>query len=187
MIIIGITGTLGAGKGTIVEYLVAEKHFAHYSVRSFLLDEIRRRGLPENRDSMYRLANELRAQHGASYVTDQLYRQALQSGRNCVIESIRTTGEVESLRKNPGFVLLAVDADPLTRYHRIVERNSETDRISFETFLENENREMKSNDPSRQNLRACIRMADRLLDNNGSRGELLAQVEKVLKEIVPTG
>ena len=34
MIIIGITGTLGAGKGTIVDYLVKQKGFVHYSVRA---------------------------------------------------------------------------------------------------------------------------------------------------------
>jgi len=33
--IIGITGTLGAGKGTIVEIL-KKKWFGHYSVREFL-------------------------------------------------------------------------------------------------------------------------------------------------------
>lgn len=36
MHIIGITGTLGAGKGTIVEYLKDKKGFAHFSVREFL-------------------------------------------------------------------------------------------------------------------------------------------------------
>ena len=35
MIIIGITGTIGAGKGTIVELLI-KKGFKHYSVRDFL-------------------------------------------------------------------------------------------------------------------------------------------------------
>ena len=76
MIILGITGTLGAGKGTIVDYLVSEKGFEHFSVRSFLLEEIREQGLPENRDSMYRLANDLRAKFGPSYVVDRLYDRA---------------------------------------------------------------------------------------------------------------
>ena len=41
MIVIGITGTIGAGKGTIVEYLVEKKGFLHFSVREFLLKKIR--------------------------------------------------------------------------------------------------------------------------------------------------
>ena len=46
MKIIGITGTLAAGKGTVVEYLVERKWFAHYSVRGFLTEEIKKRNLP---------------------------------------------------------------------------------------------------------------------------------------------
>ena len=85
MIIIGITGTIGAGKGTIVEYLVARKGFEHYSVRAFLLEEIRKRGLPEDRNSMFSIANELRAKNGSSYVTDQLFLRAVSTGNDCVI------------------------------------------------------------------------------------------------------
>jgi dephospho-CoA kinase len=32
--IIGITGTDGAGKGAVVDYLVAQKGFTHYSGRA---------------------------------------------------------------------------------------------------------------------------------------------------------
>jgi dephospho-CoA kinase len=183
MIIIGITGTIGAGKGTIVDYLEKEKGFAHYSVRAFLLDEIRKRGLPENRDSMYSLANDLRSIHGASYVTDQLYKEAVRSGKNCIIESIRTQGEIESLRRKSNFYLFAVNADPVIRYERITIRQSETDQIPFPAFLENEAREMDTTDPNKQNLRKCIAAADFLLVNNGSKEELIMQVENILQII----
>jgi dephospho-CoA kinase len=184
MIIIGITGTLGAGKGTVVEYLVEKKGFDHYSVRAFLLNEIRRRGIPENRDSMVVVANELRAQHGPSYVTDQLYQQAALVGKNCIIESIRTPGEIDSLRGKGSFFLFAVDADPQLRYHRIVARSSETDKITYGTFLENEDREMSATDPNKQNLRACIRQADFVFTNDGSKEELFSEVEKTLLQII---
>ena len=45
--IIGITGTLGAGKGTIASYLVKEKGFKHFSVREFLNKELQKRKLLE--------------------------------------------------------------------------------------------------------------------------------------------
>jgi dephospho-CoA kinase len=182
MIVIGITGTLGAGKGTIVEYLVEKKGFIHYSVRAFLLEEIRKRDLLENRDSMFMLANELRTHYGPSFVTDQLYEKAVAEGIDCVIESIRTPGEIESLKKKGHFILLAVDAHPFMRYNRIKMRQSETDQISFATFEANEKREMETTDPNRQNLKKCIAMADFVFQNNGTKEDLIQKVEKVLEK-----
>jgi len=183
MIVIGITGTLGAGKGTVVDYLVEKNGFAHFSVRDFLLEKIRELGLPENRDSMFGLANKLRAEHGASYVVDQLFERAKLSGKSSVIESIRTTGEITSLRSKGKFYLFAVDADPERRYQRIRIRKSETDAVSFETFKENEERESVSTDPRVQNLPACIREADFVFLNNSSIEELIVQVEIVLRQM----
>lgn len=184
MIVIGITGTLGAGKGTIVEYLIEKKGFAHYSVRAYLIEEIERRGMPVNRDNMVVVANDLRKRNSPSFVTDELYERALKSGQNCVIESIRTPGEVKSLRSKGRFHLFAVDADPKVRYERIFARNSETDKIDFETFLENEKREMDADDPHKQNLRHCIEMADFVFLNEGSIQSLNEQLERMLEKIL---
>jgi dephospho-CoA kinase len=183
MIIIGITGTLGAGKGTIVDYLVQEKGFVHFSVRGFITEEINRQGLPVNRDNMVFVANKLRADNSPSWIIDQLYEQALLTGKKCIIESIRTPGEVESLREKGNFLLFAVDADPMLRYDRIVMRNSETDRISFVTFVENEEREMQSNDPNKQNIGKCIGQADYIFYNNSTVAELYRQVEEELSKL----
>lgn len=183
MLIIGITGTLGAGKGTIVDYLVQEKGFVHFSVRGFLIEEIERQGLSVNRDSMVLVANKLRADHSPSYIIDQLYKQALLTGENCIIESIRTPGEVESLREKGNFLLLAVDADPMLRYDRIVMRNSETDQISYSTFIENEEREMQSTDPAKQNIGKCIERADIIFYNNSTVPELYKRLESELAQL----
>ncbi len=183
MITIGITGTLGAGKGTIVDYLVQNKGFVHYSVRSFITEEIKRRNMPVNRDSMTLVGNDLRAQHTPSYIVEQLYAQAQASGCNCIIESVRTPGEIAALRGKPNFFLFAVDADPKIRYERAVLRGSETDHVSYETFIANEQREMTSEDSNKQNLKVCIEQADFRFDNGGSIEDLHNQVEQVLQQI----
>ncbi len=183
MLIIGITGTIGAGKGTIVDFLVQKKGFIHFPVRAFLIEEIKKRNLEVNRDSMVEVANDLREKYSPSYIVDQLYERASNSNANCVIESIRTVGEVESLRSKGAFCLFSVDALPDLRYERIVKRASETDHISFETFLANEQREMNSDKPNEQNLKKCIEMADFRFSNNGTIQDLEQAVEAVLKEV----
>jgi dCMP deaminase len=180
--IIGITGTIGAGKGTIVEFL-KKRGFKHYSARDFITEEIVRRGLPVNRDSMVVVANDLRARFGAGYVAESLYERAKSGGGDCVLESLRTVGEIESLRKKESFVLFAVDADPEIRYSRIAERKQNTDMVSFDEFLRQEEREMNSGDSNKQNLSACIERADYVFKNDWTISELYNKVSAVLDKL----
>ncbi|MDD5566990.1 MAG: AAA family ATPase [Patescibacteria group bacterium] len=180
--IIGITGTLGAGKGTVVEYL-KKKGYKHYSVREFLLKQIRKLGLPENRDSMVMVANDLRKKYSPSYIAEELYKEAEKADGNCVIESLRAPREVEALKNKDRFYLLAVDAELKIRFERIKKRNSETDAVNFEEFVENEQREMNSTDPTKPNISRCMTMADFVIDNNGSFDELYAKIDEILEKI----
>ena len=182
MKIIGITGTIGAGKGTIVDYLVKNYGFRHYSVRNYLIQEAQKQNLPLNRDTYVQLANTLREIHSPSFIIDELYKEAAKNGENAIIESIRTPGEIASLRTKDNFSLWAVDADPKIRYERIVARQSETDHISFDTFLQNEQREMNATDPTKQNLAASIRQADVLFENNDHFEKLYRQIEVQLSK-----
>jgi dephospho-CoA kinase len=180
-IIIGITGTLGAGKGTIVDYLVSTKDFADYSVRTFITEEIIKRGLPINRDTMRTTGNDLRKMYGGAWIVEQLLTQAVTSGKNAIIESVRTEDEVTTLQKN-NIPLFSVDADIHIRFARIEERKSVTDSISFETFSEQEKLESESTNPAEQNLIRCCDLTDPRFrfTNNGSFEELHTQIDKAL-------
>ncbi len=181
--IIGITGTLGAGKGTIVDYLTKHHGFKHFSVRGYLTELIKAKGEEVNRDTLVNTANELRAKYSPSFIAEELYREAKESGKDCIIESIRTVGEVKALQAKGNFYLFAVDAQQPLRYERIVERAPETDKVSFETFKDNEEREMTSIDPNKQNLDACMKLADFRFVNGGSFDELYQQIDEVLIKI----
>jgi dephospho-CoA kinase len=184
-IIIGITGTLGAGKGTIVDYLVKNKGFVHFSAREDVINkEIEKRGLPITRDNMVLIANDLRKNYGPSYVAEELFKMAQNSDKNCVLESLRTAGEIESLRSKGKFYLFAINAERKTRYERVQERkNAQSDNVSFEKFTEQEETEMESDDPNKQNLSKCISMADYIFENNGTFEDLYKQVNEIIKKI----
>jgi adenylate kinase family enzyme len=101
--IIGITGTLGAGKGTVAKYLVERHNFTYLSVRNFLAAEVLRRGLAVNRDTITQVSNKLRAQHGPGWIVEEILGQALGQTKalrqkDVVIESIRSIGEAKMLR-----------------------------------------------------------------------------------------
>jgi len=184
MLIIGITGTSGAGKGTIATYLVKQYGFKHLSVRDFIVKEIKRRGMEVNRDSMIDTANDLRYNHGAEYIVMELYKEALESNKNCIIESIRSVGEVEALQKQKVFVLWGVDASIEERYSRAVKRNGSTDIVSFEEFKQQETRETTSTDKSKQNITECLKMADIVFNNNGSIKDLKKQIDREIKSLL---
>ena len=58
-IVVGITGTLGAGKGAVVDHLIRAHGFAHFSVRAWLTNIIAERGLRVDRDNMTHVARKI--------------------------------------------------------------------------------------------------------------------------------
>ncbi len=180
--ILGVTGTIGAGKGTVVEYLKS-KGFTHYSVREAITEEIVRRGLPVNRTTMNEVATDLRRNNRPDYYATLFMERAERHGvTDFAIESIRNVKEAEAIKAAGGF-LLVVDAGEHLRYERIMARKSATDQVSFEEFRTQEAREMDSedpDDPAYMNMRAVMAMADATVMNDGSVEELQAAVERAL-------
>lgn len=180
--IIGVTGTNGAGKGAVVEYLVT-KGSKHYSVRAELIKEIESRGLPVDRSSMRDVGNELRAKNGAGYFIELFTAAAATEGvQDVVIESLRSVGEVEALQKKKG-VLFAVDAERELRYKRTVLRGSETDKVDFDTWVGQEEREWHNTAAHDMNVPAVMALADYTLKNNGTLVALHAQVDAALSTL----
>jgi dephospho-CoA kinase len=201
--IIGITGTLGAGKGTVAHMLV-QKGLKYESVRNFLVELLQKENQQINRDTMHEIANRLRKNFGSDFIVAQIIQKInlqqlqeqydserksipnqphipkLQSQipQSVIIESIRSLGEVKKL-KEMGGILLAVDAPVQIRYDRIKKRASATDNVSFEKFVTDELSE-DNNTEHEQNLPKCIGEADFVIINDGDLPKLHAQVDEFI-------
>lgn len=182
--IIGVTGTLGAGKGTVVDYL-KEKGFRHFAVSdTFLAGEAEKRGLPPSRPNRQMIANEYRAL-GPTRLMEEVYalaKDAIADGENVVIEPQHTAGEVRFIQGQGGFEI-GIDADIDLRYERIRKRGGSKDNVTYDEFVAFQAVEMASDDPNKNNLSAALAAADAVVRNDGTLEELHAQIEEVLSRL----
>lgn len=181
--LIGITGTDGAGKSTVVEYLVRYHGYIHFSARGYLAEQLRTRDLVADRPSMRQLANELRAEHGNDMIVTAALSKCTKDGlKYLIIDSIRTLAEVETLKSNGG-VLLVVDADTHVRYERITRRGSKTDTVTFDQFIAQEKQESNDSDPHGMQKMPVMALADHTIMNNGTVAELEALIEEAYTKL----
>ena len=182
--ILGITGTLGAGKGTVVEYLKS-KGFEQYAVSdTFLVNEAVKRGLAPDRRARHDIANEFRAQ-GPTKLMEAVYemaRPAVEAGKDVFIEPQHSIDEVRYIQSLGGKVF-SIDADIKIRYERIWKRASSKDQVSFEEFKSFEELEMRPTENTTNDLAGAIEVADYHLTNDGTLEELHAQIDTALHDL----
>jgi dephospho-CoA kinase len=168
MRIIGVAGTNGAGKDSVGEYL-ADKHGWHFvSGSDILRDELRRRGLPIEREHLRGLSTEWRRNNHAGYLIEKAV-EGFEEGKysGLVIASIRHPGEADYIHEHGGQIIW-IDADPKIRYKRIYSRQrSSEDNKTYEQFLAEEKDEMEhSGDHHSLSLSAVKAKADLFIENN---------------------
>ena len=183
--ILGITGTIGAGKGTVVEYLKS-KGFVQYSSSALLGELVEKEGNPKIREFLSAKATHLQQEYPGG-VVEKNYRERFlhESPQNSIFESIHRRAE-ENFLRSVGGVVIGVDADIETRYKRIFSRQEgEKDQVSLEEFKEDARVEDDGGGDEKRdnNIRAVIRAADVVIENNGTLKELHHQIDDVLSKL----
>lgn len=173
--LIGLTGTNGAGKGEAAAFFMT-KGYVYASLSDILRDELGARGLEITRDNLIRMGNELRKKFGP----DVLARRTMAKVTGPpVIDSIRNIREVDYLRAQKGFVLIAFDAPIEVRFARVAARGRDESAATLEEFRKKEEEE-RSGGEAAQQLEACMAAADHLILNIGTLDDLHRKLEKLL-------
>lgn len=182
MVVIGICGLNGSGKG-VVSQLLKNKGFIAYSTSDILREECFKKGISEiTRDHLFEEGVRLRKLYGTDVlvqrVMERIYAEEGASLKRreplrgkYVIESIRNPGEAQFLRTIPTFSLWSIDADAQTRFLRLKARHREADSETFEDFLRVEQLENKR-DPAGQQGLATSALADIHIINDGTPEDL---------------
>ncbi|MBI5229345.1 AAA family ATPase [Candidatus Micrarchaeota archaeon] len=185
---IGLTGTNASGKETVMETLLEKLVGVTFSLSDEIREEVRKRGLEINRDSLRTIGNELREKFGSAVLAERVAGKAQKEADKKVVVfvSIRNPAEVDFFRKRFGksFVLVSVDAPLEIRYERAKKRRREGEvELSIEEFREKEVKEMSPNaEGHEQSLQKIIEMADYTIINDGGLDKLEKEVEKFIRK-----
>ena len=181
MIIIGLTGRNASGKTTAGQAL-ATRGFSYLSLSDVIREEARRRDLPDVRENLIALGNELRERHGPGALAE-LTVAGMQSDRNYAVDSIRHPAEVAAFRKAGAFTLYHIFAPLEARFARARARDRAGDAPTLQEFIRQEEREFASSNAAAQQLLETERLADRVIENTGTLEEFSAQLADALRQL----
>lgn len=180
--IIGLTGKNGAGKGVVSDFLKLAG-FIYHSLSDVIREELTHSQKKITRENLIQKGRELRKAGGPSVLADKILA-GLDIDKNYVIDSIRNPAEAKALKRREDFYLFFIDADRRLRFERIKQRGRENDPKDFRKFVELEEKELASSDPSAQQLLATEKLADCVIQNNDTIETLHQSIKKIVLELM---
>ena len=178
--ILGLVGTIGAGKSSAVEYLLT-KGFDHIKLSNVIREKAKLKN--PNRGTLQDWGNKLRQNFGTDFLARQAWKKITRSkSKKFLIDGIRNVAEVRFLRGKENFHLICVNAHPKTRFKRLRIRSSSRDPLTLEEFEKMEDRDLNENKEYGQQTKAVMKLADFSIRND-SPIEFFLELEKIFKDI----
>ena len=141
-LIVCLTGMPGAGKSTIAEGLKS-KGYEIINMGNAVRNEAKKRNLEPTGPNLGKLMLELREKNGPGAVAELVKPQIENSSSEVIIiDGIRSSPEIEVLRKYGTVKLLAIHASTETRFDFLQQRGRSDDPKTKENFEERDDREL---------------------------------------------
>jgi len=182
--IIGLTGSLAAGKGVVSNFL-KEECFVYLSLSDELREVAKEKKIELTRKNLQDLGNQLRQEQGGS-VLAKLESEKIQNQQyaKAIVDGIRNPAEVYQLMELEDFYLISVDAPQEARFKRLVSRNRESDPKTLEDFLKVDQRDKGIGEQKHgQNVGQCMELANYNLINDGSLEDAQKKVKSLYNKI----
>lgn len=165
----------GAGKSTIAEGLKS-KGYDIINMGNAVRGEAKKRNLDPTGSNLGKLMLDIRKKNGPGAVAELVKSQIENSKSNVIIiDGIRSSAEIEVLRKFGKVKLLAIHASTDTRFEFLQQRGRSDDPKTKENFEERDNRELGVG------ISNPIALSDDAISNNNFTKEQL--IEFAFKKI----
>lgn len=177
MKLIGIVGQPGSGKDTAADYIAKQCGFTHISSGDVLREYVIKNSLGSiDRQNLQKIVTKLRREKGNDVLVQEILHSCTFQG--VVISGLRHPDEARLIKQQHG-ILLAIAADPDTRYKFSVKRNRAGDNVSSQEFTTLVKRE---NLGGAWDIGQVIKMADIVVSNNASLKMLYSNLDRVIAQ-----
>ncbi len=172
--VIGIIGTIGSGKDVAGDYLAGKLNIPSFQISSPLKQICIDNGAEPTRENLIALGTKLASEYGDGYLAEYILERM---PKKAIITGMRQLGQIAVLKKSSNLKLIAIDADPMIRFNRVVNNGKLGEANTFEEFVAKEKAENSA--PNVQRLFECLELADCHVVNNGSLEELYIQLDQI--------
>jgi dephospho-CoA kinase len=190
--IVGITGPISSGKGKVMEFF-RDLGFKHHSFSAEIRQVAKERGIEVNRPNLSKLGADLQKESPklsvlGSRVIRKINEDRKKGVHNFVVDGIRDFQELYLFRlhemdnKDLRFILIGVDAPQELRYKRLRVRGRAGEPKTFEEFKKIDDKEWKGG--GGQEVGRCMKMADYIIQNDGTIEELQEKAKEIADEIL---
>lgn len=171
--IIGLTGSMGCGKGEVVNIL-NKMGFEYITLSMMVREEARKRGVPEERERLMEVGNSMRKQEGAGVLARRAADKIRSSGHDkWVVDGIRNPAEIDELKKEKDFYVFGIYTDKNILVDRILSRNRDSDAKERSEILRKIEREWGKDEPEDgQQVGKCMQKVDFAITNEGTLEDL---------------
>jgi dephospho-CoA kinase len=176
--IIAIVGMCGSGKSVAGGHL-EKLGFAKVYFGGLTIEEVKRRGLEVNEKNERAVREELRRTHGMgafAVLSLPKIEALLQAGKRVLIDGLYSFSEYKILRERygDGLLVIAVFTSRALRYERLARRPERP--LAFSEAVSRDYSEIENIEKG-----GPIALADYTLLNDGTRDELIRQLDRILK------
>lgn len=188
MLIFGVCGSACSGKDSVAEILERDFGFAHISTSKLVRDEVLNERKKETRENQTDVANSTRREYGSEYFVKEAIRMGMnssQSSGNLAVSGIYCVGEARFLlSQKDSFLIGVAGPDVKDRFERLKIRIAgKQDHMTFDHFMERDLKENSGQHDWEPNVEQVMRLANVVIENQGTYEELQAKVHAEVKLI----
>jgi dephospho-CoA kinase len=180
MVLVAIVGMAGSGKTEAAAEL-SKAGFERIYFGGFVVDEVKRRGLPLIQEHEKKVRMELREKNGMAAIallSIPKIKELLEQGKNVFIEDLYSWEELLELQKAfDRVIVVALFASPVVRYKRLTSRS-----VRPLNFAEARARDITELETLQKG--PPIAMADYTIINEGTKKEFEKELKLLIKKIL---